>query len=45
MTTTTASVASRVDGLGWNAVATDLDEVGIALTGPLPDELEAIATA
>jgi uncharacterized protein len=44
-TTTTASVASRVDGLGWNAVATDLDEVGIAVTGPLLDaeECEGLA--
>jgi hypothetical protein len=36
-TTTTASVADRVDSLDWDAVTADLDERGFAMTKPLLD--------
>ena len=44
-TTTAGAVASRVDALEWTDVAAELDEVGIALTGPLLDAEECAQLA
>jgi hypothetical protein len=39
------SVAERVAGLNWSAIAADLDQRGVATTGPLitPDECTSVA--